>query len=149
MTDTSALELITPDSWVTMDGCVVEQSPKLRTGRTDSASPLCRFEFATNEYINDITVVTLETAATETGLKDFIAVGTTIDRGEDLAVKGAVSRSLVPPLSVLLLPFYVYGLLHEMDRSSLDDFIVWWHTRQIPLWDVTDCLFSFIKGVHI
>jgi hypothetical protein len=49
-----------------------------------------RFEFATNEYINDMTIVTLETAATETGTKDFIAVGTTIDRGEDLAVKGAV-----------------------------------------------------------
>ncbi|KAF5309321.1 hypothetical protein D9611_014402 [Ephemerocybe angulata] len=65
--DTSALELISPDSWVTMDG----------------------FEFASNEYINDIAIVTLETAATETGIKDFIAVGTTIDRGEDLAVKGA------------------------------------------------------------
>ncbi|KXN92986.1 Protein CFT1 [Leucoagaricus sp. SymC.cos] len=47
------------------------------------------FEFATNEYVNDMTIVTLETAATETGTKDFIAVGTTIDRGEDLAVKGA------------------------------------------------------------
>lgn len=57
------------------------------------ADVLCvafRFEFATNEYINDMAIVTLETAATETGRKDFIAVGTTIDRGEDLAVKGAV-----------------------------------------------------------
>ena len=52
-----------------------------------------RFEFASNEYVNDVSIVTLETAATETGLKDFIAVGTTIDRGEDLAVKGAVSPS--------------------------------------------------------
>lgn len=43
--------------------------------------------------MNDVSIVTLETAATETGLKDFIAVGTTIDRGEDLAVKGAVSIS--------------------------------------------------------
>lgn len=51
---------------------------------------MSRYEFATNEYINDMTIVTLETAATETGTKDFIAVGTTIDRGEDLAVKGAV-----------------------------------------------------------
>ncbi|KAF9448151.1 hypothetical protein P691DRAFT_801258 [Macrolepiota fuliginosa MF-IS2] len=65
--DCSALELIAPDIWVTMDG----------------------FEFATNEYINDMAIVTLETAATETGTRDFIAVGTTIDRGEDLAVKGA------------------------------------------------------------
>ena len=35
--------------------------------------------------------VPLETASTESGTKDFIVVGTTIDRGEDLAVKGAVS----------------------------------------------------------
>jgi cleavage and polyadenylation specificity factor subunit 1 len=34
--------------------------------------------------------VTLETSSTESGTKDFIAVGTTINRGEDLAVKGAV-----------------------------------------------------------
>ena len=33
----------------------------------------------------------LETMSTESGMKDFIAVGTTINRGEDLAVKGAVS----------------------------------------------------------
>lgn len=37
-----------------------------------------------------MSVVTLETSSTETGTKDFIAVGTTIDRGEDLAAKGAV-----------------------------------------------------------
>lgn len=35
--------------------------------------------------------VPLETMSTESGMKDFIAVGTTINRGEDLAVKGAVS----------------------------------------------------------
>ena len=34
--------------------------------------------------------MTLETSSTESGTKDFIAVGTTINRGEDLAVKGAV-----------------------------------------------------------
>ncbi|KAG5641144.1 hypothetical protein DXG03_005895 [Asterophora parasitica] len=65
--DCSTLELISPDVWVTMDG----------------------FEFATNEFINDITIVTLETLGTETGSKDFIAVGTTVNRGEDLAAKGA------------------------------------------------------------
>lgn len=51
---------------------------------------ISRFEFATNEYVNDMAIVTLETAATETGKKDFVAVGTSIDRGEDLAIKGAV-----------------------------------------------------------
>ncbi|KAF8056614.1 CPSF A subunit region-domain-containing protein [Lyophyllum atratum] len=65
--DCSTLELISPDIWVTMDG----------------------FEFATNEFINDVAVVTLETSSTETGSKDFIAVGTTVNRGEDLAAKGA------------------------------------------------------------
>ncbi|KAF9008327.1 CPSF A subunit region-domain-containing protein [Cyathus striatus] len=65
--DCSTLELISPDAWITMDG----------------------YEFATNEYINDMACVSLETSSTETGIKDFIAVGTTIDRGEDLAAKGA------------------------------------------------------------
>jgi len=54
-----------------------------------------RFEFATNEYVNDMAIVTLETAATETGKKDFVAVGTSVDRGEDLAVKGAVRLPLI------------------------------------------------------
>ncbi|THU95820.1 cleavage factor protein [Dendrothele bispora CBS 962.96] len=66
-TECSTLELISPDLWVTMDG----------------------YEFATNEVVNAVTVVTLETSSTETGNKQFIAVGTTINRGEDLATKGA------------------------------------------------------------
>lgn len=65
--DCSTLELISPDGWVTMDG----------------------YEFAPNEYVNALECVTLETLSTETGVKEFLAVGTTIDRGEDLAVKGA------------------------------------------------------------
>ncbi|CAK5269347.1 unnamed protein product [Mycena citricolor] len=64
--ETSCLELISPDYWITMDG----------------------FEFATNEFITALECVTLETSSTESGKKDFIAVGTTINRGEDLAVKG-------------------------------------------------------------
>ncbi|KAH9477356.1 Protein CFT1 [Psilocybe cubensis] len=65
--DCSTLELISPDLWITLDG----------------------YEFATNEYINDLACVNLETSSTENGSKDFIVVGTTIDRGEDLAAKGA------------------------------------------------------------
>ncbi|ESK98097.1 cleavage and polyadenylation specific protein [Moniliophthora roreri MCA 2997] len=63
----STLELISPDLWVTMDG----------------------YEFANNEIVNAVACITLETASTETGSKEFIAVGTTINRGEDLAAKGA------------------------------------------------------------
>ncbi|KAF7341963.1 Protein CFT1 [Mycena venus] len=65
--DCSCLELISPDLWITMDG----------------------FEFATNEFITALSCVTLETPSTETGSKEFIAVGTTINRGEDLAAKGS------------------------------------------------------------
>ncbi|THG98888.1 hypothetical protein EW026_g3366 [Hermanssonia centrifuga] len=66
--DTSTLELISPDTWVTMDG----------------------HEFAKNEFVTSLECVTLETVSTESGVKDFLAVGTTINRGEDLAVRGAV-----------------------------------------------------------
>ncbi|KAH9830080.1 CPSF A subunit region-domain-containing protein [Rhodofomes roseus] len=66
--DSSTLELLMPDSWITMDG----------------------YEFAQNEFVTCLDCVTLESVSTETGTKDFIAVGTTINRGEDLAVKGAV-----------------------------------------------------------
>lgn len=48
------------------------------------------YEFASNEFINAIECVMLETESTDSGTKNYIAVGTTIDRGEDLAVKGAV-----------------------------------------------------------
>ncbi|KZT36486.1 hypothetical protein SISSUDRAFT_989137 [Sistotremastrum suecicum HHB10207 ss-3] len=63
----SALELISPDGWYTLDG----------------------YEFAWNEFVNALETVTLETLSTEAGEKEFIAVGTTLYRGEDLAVKGA------------------------------------------------------------
>ncbi|KAF7292889.1 Cleavage and polyadenylation specific protein [Mycena indigotica] len=62
----SCLELISPDLWISMDG----------------------FEFATNEFITALAIVNLETSSTESGNKEFIAVGTTINRGEDLAAKG-------------------------------------------------------------
>ena len=51
---------------------------------------MCRYEFAANEFVSCVVSVPLETMSTESGMKDFIAVGTTINRGEDLAVKGAV-----------------------------------------------------------
>ncbi|KAF5378689.1 hypothetical protein D9757_010765 [Collybiopsis confluens] len=64
-TECSSLELISPD--LSMDG----------------------FEFANNEIVNAGACVSLETTSTETGLKNFIAAGTTINRGEDLAIGGA------------------------------------------------------------
>jgi cleavage and polyadenylation specificity factor subunit 1 len=51
---------------------------------------IARYEFANNEFVNSVAIVTLESASTEAGIRDFIAVGTTVSRGEDLAAKGAV-----------------------------------------------------------
>ncbi|KAH8116054.1 cleavage factor protein [Phellopilus nigrolimitatus] len=47
------------------------------------------YEFQPNEFVNGLECIQLETQSTESGMKDFIAVGTTVNRGEDLAVKGA------------------------------------------------------------
>lgn len=61
----------------------------------DSIAVHLRYEFAHNEYVNVAESVSLETLSAEKGEKDFIVVGTTIYRGEDLAVKGAVSAIII------------------------------------------------------
>jgi cleavage and polyadenylation specificity factor subunit 1 len=75
-----------------------------------------RYEFATNETVNAVTVVTLETSSTETGSKQFIAVGTTINRGEDLAAKGAVCS-----FSSFLLSFFVLSLFLQFSGLYLSN----------------------------
>ena len=50
------------------------------------------YDFASNEFVNAMACVALETQSTDSGRRNYIAVGTTVDRGEDLAVKGAVRR---------------------------------------------------------
>ena len=81
-----SLELIDPITWRTIDGWV---SPRFKTARY-WIYLLGSYEFATNEVINVVQSVTLETLSTEAGNKDFIAVATSVHRGEDLAVRGAV-----------------------------------------------------------
>ena len=51
---------------------------------------IVRYDFAFNEFVTAMACVSLETQSTESGRKNYIAVGTTVNRGEDLAVKGAV-----------------------------------------------------------
>jgi hypothetical protein len=68
MTDCSTLELMGSNTLGVMDG----------------------YEFASNEFVTALALVSLETQSTEAGFKEFVAVATTIDRGEDLAVRGAV-----------------------------------------------------------
>jgi len=82
MSDSSALELFSTD-FVAIDG----------------------YEFAPNEFVNSLACVALETLSTESGHKDFIAVGTTINRGEDLAVKGAT---------------YVFEIVEVVPDAALD-----------------------------
>ncbi|KAI6016186.1 CPSF A subunit region-domain-containing protein [Pisolithus marmoratus] len=95
--DCSTLELISPDGWVTMDG----------------------YEFAPNEYVNALECVTLETLSTETGTKEFLAVGTSIDRGEDLAVKGATY--IFEVVEVVPDPSSSYQRWHRLKLRVRDD----------------------------
>lgn len=84
-----------------------------------------RYEFAPNEFVNSLACVALETVSTESGHKDFIAVGTTINRGEDLAVKGAVSFRYAKylPLPLLISPLkqtYVFEIVEVVPDPASD-----------------------------
>lgn len=52
-----------------------------------------RHEFDQYETALCISCLPLESKSTPSGFKDFIAVGTIITRGEDLATRGAVSAT--------------------------------------------------------
>ncbi|CED82389.1 mRNA cleavage and polyadenylation factor II complex, subunit CFT1 (CPSF subunit) [Phaffia rhodozyma] len=67
MTERSSLELLKFSSGEVMDG----------------------YEFADNETVLSLSSVNLETKSCPSGRKDYIAVGTGISRGEDLAERGA------------------------------------------------------------
>ncbi|KAL8292101.1 hypothetical protein RQP46_001567 [Phenoliferia psychrophenolica] len=64
----SAVELISPGTWSAIDG----------------------YEFRPNEFISVVKSVSLATRSTVSGRKDFIAVGTTVYRAEDLAARGGL-----------------------------------------------------------
>jgi hypothetical protein len=55
-----------------------------------------RYEFRPNEFISIVKSVSLATRSKASGRKEFIAVGTTVYRAEDLAGRGGVS---FPPIS--------------------------------------------------
>lgn len=52
--------------------------------------PVDGFEFEQNETVSALELVTLTSASSPTGLKDFIAVGTTVFNGEDRPTRGAM-----------------------------------------------------------
>ncbi|KAK4697553.1 cleavage and polyadenylation specificity factor subunit 1, partial [Phenoliferia sp. Uapishka_3] len=64
----SAVELVIPGTWSAIDG----------------------YEFRPNEFISVVKSVSLATRSTLSGRKDFIAVGTTVYRAEDLAARGGL-----------------------------------------------------------
>ncbi|GAA5885680.1 hypothetical protein JCM16303_003111 [Sporobolomyces ruberrimus] len=64
----STLELLVPGSWEAIDG----------------------YEFRQNEFVCTVKTVSLHSKSRASGMRDFIAVGTTTYRGEDLAAKGGI-----------------------------------------------------------
>lgn len=64
----SSLELILPGKWVTIDG----------------------YEFQQNEWVTSLVNVDLDSRSTISGKRQFIGVGTTCNRAEDLAARGGV-----------------------------------------------------------
>ncbi|PLW07812.1 hypothetical protein PCANC_21051 [Puccinia coronata f. sp. avenae] len=64
----SSLELILPGKWVTIDG----------------------YEFQQNEWVTSMTTVDLDSRSTRSGRRQFVGVGTTCNRAEDLAARGGI-----------------------------------------------------------
>jgi len=63
-----------------------------RFRETDSCEEfVCRYEFRQNEFVCTAKTVSLHSKSRANGMRDFIAVGTTVYRGEDLSAKGGVS----------------------------------------------------------
>jgi hypothetical protein len=114
------------------------------TGRVDSYGRVCnspdfasyllrtepRFEFANNEFITSVESIPLETQSTESGSKDFIVVGTTLDRGEDLAVRGAVCSAFLsgnPKLNYTI-QTYIFEIA-EVNPPHSSPLQRWWKLR--------------------
>ncbi|GAA5993443.1 hypothetical protein JCM5350_000095 [Sporobolomyces pararoseus] len=64
----STIELLVPGTWQAIDG----------------------YEFRQNEFVCTLKTVSLHSKSTANGMRDFIAVGTTVYRGEDLSAKGGI-----------------------------------------------------------
>ncbi|OAV95953.1 hypothetical protein PTTG_04786 [Puccinia triticina 1-1 BBBD Race 1] len=64
----SSLELILPGKWVTIDG----------------------YEFQQNEWVTSMTNLELDSRSTISGRRQFVGVGTTCNRAEDLAARGGI-----------------------------------------------------------
>ncbi|GAA5925405.1 hypothetical protein JCM1841_002835 [Sporobolomyces salmonicolor] len=73
----STLELLVPGTWEAIDG----------------------YEFRQNEFVSTVKSVSLASKSTAAGVRDFIAVGTTVYRGEDLAARGGIYIFEVVPIN--------------------------------------------------
>lgn len=97
-----------------------------------------RYEFRQNEFISAVESVSLATSSTISGRKEFIAVGTTVYRGEDLAARGGVSNPLLYfPLNFSKLSFSLFRFTSlKLLKSSL------YQKHRII---ITNLSFSFLK----
>lgn len=89
------------------------------------------FEFANNEMVTAVECVLLETLSAETGSKNFIAVGTSINRGEDLATKGCVSwRLLLICVELTFVQTYIFEITEVVpDVSAVNAPKRWYRLR--------------------
>jgi hypothetical protein len=88
---TFSIELISPAPWETLDGYYIPSW---------SDAWICidwwhSYEFPQYEQLTALACIPLESSSTELGLKNFIVAATSVDRGEDLAARGAVSTHLL------------------------------------------------------
>lgn len=87
----STLELLVPGSWNAIDGQVYSRSSVFSAYSISCVAFLNRYEFRQNEFVCTVKNVSLHSKSHASGQRDFIAVGTTVYRGEDLAAKGGAS----------------------------------------------------------
>jgi hypothetical protein len=53
------------------------------------------YEFQQNEWVTSMTTVDLDSRSTRSGRRQFVGVGTTCNRAEDLAARGGVSAHVL------------------------------------------------------
>lgn len=70
---------------------------------TDTAS-FDSYEFDENEVVLCMEEMVLEATSTEAGVKKYLVVGTSVNRGEDMSSKGNVSTARQPKILVSHFP---------------------------------------------
>lgn len=91
-----------------------------------------RYEFDENEVVLCMEHMMLEATSTEAGVKKFLVVGTSVNRGEDMSSKGNVSRLYIDrrlPLADNPLLRHMFSRLSKLWDPSGD---FGWSARKRP-----------------